>query len=208
MNVAACSVRSNSLPCGDPPPPQFVRPGTTYLPIKTWLSDDTGMSPWDGVKVGDFPGWDPFNPYPYSPAHPWDPYQPTIVPIPQRMYPFVPNVPYTPESTWPLPGTMVLTGLVPTTWKFNATVSGATYSVDVPGCKPEDVKVQISSHELSAVATRHDDGRSSCHSQVFDHNLYDARGAQATVADGVLVVYVPYRAVTAAQTFQVPVTGK
>lgn len=199
---SSCEISLNSLPCGDPQ--QFVRPGTTYYPVKTYTTDNTGTPPFNGDRIGDLPSWGPYAPEPYMPVQPWDPF----VPQPQRVLPWipvVPNMPYTPEPGWP---GMQLTSLIISTWKMKILETGASFSLDVPGCRAEDVKVQISSRELSAVATRHDDGGISCQAHPFDHSNLDARGAQATVADGVLIVYVPYRAVTAAQTFQVPVTGQ
>src|SRR6516225_2719167 len=147
------------------------------------------------VKIGDFPDVFPQRTgdwpgqYPYI-GDPITPYEPPIkiVPAPVQIWPLGPvTVPNTNPDWWSN------IKLMPNPWKVQHLAQGSVFSCDVPGCRPEDVKVQISDRELSVTATRYDGGGTSNFSTPIDVTFYDAREAKAVVAAGVISVTIPYR---------------
>lgn len=186
---------SSHVIIGDPPCPF---PGTTWIP--------GGGSTIDPYRTGDWPGQ-----FPYI-GDPIEPYVPPIKIIPGKVdiFPIGPSiVPNTNPDWWkqlqPAIGGITLT---PNPWRAQHVNGKSIFSCDVPGCGPEDVKVQISDRELSVTATRHDGLGTSNFAMAIDVNFYDVKEAKAIVENGVVNVEVPYRASALAQPFQVPVTGK
>ncbi len=192
-----CNNGSSHVPCGDPPIPY---PGTTWIP-----GGYPNSSTFDPYRTGDWPPQ-----YPYI-GDPIVPYEPPIKVIPGKVE-IIPTIgPSTNPDWWkqlqPNPGLGGIT-LMPNPWRATHLAEKSVFSCDVPGCRPEDVKVQISDRELSVTATRHDGLGTSSFSTAIDISFYDVKEAKAIVADGVVSVEVPYRDKSLVQPFQVPVSGK
>lgn len=131
--------------------------------------------------IGDFP---PNNIDPYSP------YQPQIIPIPMKTLPYVaPNT----NEFWPPPGwignSVITIGNTADPWKLTPKVDRIIAEIDVPGCKAENIELELTNGKLSIKAHRNNNGGYSSFETYIGPD-YDPETADAECEDGVLTVTV------------------
>lgn len=136
---------------------------------------NTGDNPLaNNVWIGDFP------------PNPIEPYQPTISPM--RTYPqIIPNG----LHTWPDTNSWstITVGPVVSPWKLTVKSDRIVAQIDVPGCKAENIELELLNGKLSVKAHRSKGSGYSAFDTVIGTD-YDPTTAEAEVEDGVLTVTV------------------
>lgn len=123
----------------------------------------------DQTWIGDFPTYDPTNPC-----------TPTILPIPDVL-------PYTPTH-FPVIGEVITSTLCHSRWCVDVKHDRIIASIDIPGCKVEDVDVELTTGTLSVKAKRREG--SVLTQSTYIGSDYDVDTASGELEDGVLTVTV------------------
>jgi len=166
----------------------LVRHGSHAYGLNTPASDEdnTGAPEWHSTPQTTIPieQWWFKRPRPYIPCDPYVPFEP-IYPNPwlPDVWPWHPN-----GTTWPTTITTTSAAPVFSQWRVKALADGVELSIDVPGVKLSDMKLEVVEGILKLTTKRSDTGLTSDYQYSLGGSVYDLGLTTASLLDGVLTI--------------------